>query len=148
MNYSPKIIALIPSYNHGRYLRQRIESVLQQRYRNVELIVIDDCSDDNSDEVIKSLLQQYEFQYVRNERNSGTPFAAWGKMASLATGDYVWICESDDYADPGFLEAAVAKIEQTPDAVLFYCNSWIIDEDGKKIDHTASYFHDIWHETR
>ena len=51
MNCEPKVTALIPSYNHGRFLRQRIESVLRQAYKNIELIVIDDCSDDDSDAV-------------------------------------------------------------------------------------------------
>ncbi len=147
-NQGPKVTALVPSYNHGRFLRQRIESILQQSYRNIELIVIDDCSSDDSDAVIRSLLAEHEFRYIRNERNSGTPFAAWGKAASLANGEYIWICESDDFAAPDFLETAVAKMAEHEDAVLFYCDSWIVDEDGQTIDHTDSYFHDIWRELR
>ncbi|MDA8254140.1 MAG: glycosyltransferase [Betaproteobacteria bacterium] len=148
MNRTSKVTALVPSYNHGRYLRQRIESILLQSYRNIELIVIDDCSDDDSDAVIKSLLAQYEFRYIRNARNSGTPFAAWSEAASLATGEYLWICESDDYAAPDFLETAVRKLAEHKDAVLFYCDSWIVDVDDKTIDHTDTYFHDIWREVR
>jgi glycosyltransferase involved in cell wall biosynthesis len=145
---TPKITALVPSYNHARYLRQRIESILAQTYKNVELIVIDDCSPDNSDEVIQALLKEHAFTYIRNAQNSGTPFSAWERAAALAAGDYIWICESDDYADPGFLAEAVDKLAQTPQAVLFYCQSWVVDEDNQKVGHTESYFHDIWKETR
>jgi len=145
---APKITALVPSYNHGGYLRQRIESILTQTYQNIELIVIDDCSADDSDAVIQELLKQHDFKYIRNERNSGTPFSAWERVATMATGDYIWICESDDYAAPEFLAVAVEKLKQTPGSVLFYCNSWIVDEAGEKVDHTESYFHDIWQESR
>jgi glycosyltransferase involved in cell wall biosynthesis len=148
MSDHPKITALVPSYNHGRYLRQRIESVLTQTYQNIELIVIDDCSADDSDEVIQQILREYDFKYIRNAQNSGTPFSSWERITALATGDYIWICESDDYASPTFLEAAVEKLKHLPNAVLFYCNSWIIDEEGNNIDHTDSYFHEIWKESR
>lgn len=144
----PRVTALVPSFNHGRYVKQRIESVLEQTYNNVELIVIDDCSEDDSDSVIKSLQSENGFQYIRNLRNSGSPFAAWEAILSIAQGDYIWICESDDYADPKFLEVAIEALNAAPGAALAYCDSWIIDEHGQQVDHTDTYFHDIWHESR
>ena len=148
MNSTPKVTVLVPSYNHGRYLRERIESILNQTYQQIELVVIDDCSDDDSDTVIRALQSQSNFQYIRNEKNSGTPFAAWERIIELATGKYIWICESDDVAEPGFLATAVAKLEEDPKASLFYCSSIIIDASSQPIGHTDSYFHDIWQETR
>jgi len=145
---SPRVTALVPSFNHGKFLRQRIESIVNQTYKNVELIVIDDRSEDHSDEVITSLLAEHEFTYIRNARNSGTPFAAWGKVLSMATGEYIWVCESDDFAEPHFLETAVASLTATEGAVLFYCNSHVVDDTGQRVDNTLSYFHDIWKETR
>jgi glycosyltransferase involved in cell wall biosynthesis len=122
--------------------------VLEQTYPNVELIVIDDCSKDNSHEVITSLLAHRQFTYIRNARNSGTPFSAWQRVVSLGTGDYIWICESDDYADPKFLEVTVDALRKNTGAVVAYCDSWIVDEKGEKVDHTDSYFHGIWRESR
>lgn len=148
MSDSPKITVLVPSYNHGHYLQQRLESILRQSYRNFELIVIDDCSDDNSDGVIQVLQTQYDFHYIRNPQNSGTPFSAWEKLGNLAKGDYIWICESDDFAEPEFLEIAVGNMQEHFGAVLFYCDSWVVDEDGKRVGHTDTYFHDTWRETR
>lgn len=144
----PRVTALVPSYNHARYLRQRIESIMRQTYSNVELIVIDDCSDDDSDEIIKSLHEQYDFIYFRNPYNSRSPFAAWERGISLGTGDYIWICESDDYAEPGFLEVTVEALMNHKEAVMAYCDSWVVNEHGQKIDHTDTYFHEIWREFR
>ena len=148
MDEHPKITALVPSYNHGRFIRQRVESILQQTYPNIELIVIDDCSSDESDEVIRSLQAQHGFKYVRNPRNSGTPFSAWESVLAHATGDYIWVCESDDYAEPTFLETAVAALSTNHDAVLFYCNSWVVDASGQRVGHTKSYFSDYWKDAR
>lgn len=148
MTQRPKVSALVPSYNHGRYIRERIESILNQTYTNIELIVIDDCSGDDSDKVISDLQARHGFKYIRNARNSGTPFGAWERICTLATGDYIWVCESDDVAEPTFLETAVASLAKHPNAVMFYCSSLIIDETGDTIGHTDSYFHDIWKESR
>lgn len=142
------VTVLVPSYNHGQFIQQRLESILNQTYKNIELIVIDDGSQDDSDEVIKSILNKHKFRYIYNEKNTGTPFAAWETVLSLATGNYIWVCESDDFAEPSFLETAVSALETNKDAVLFYCNSWIVDSSGERVDHTSTYFHDIWKETR
>ncbi|MCL6478021.1 MAG: glycosyltransferase [Peptococcaceae bacterium] len=142
------VTALVPSYNHGQFIQQRIESILNQTYKNIDLIVIDDASQDDSDEVIKRILAKHKFRYIRNKKNTGTPFAAWETVLSLATGDYIWVCESDDFAEPNYLETAVSALEANKDAVLFYCNSWIVNSSGERIDHTSTYFHDIWKETR
>jgi glycosyltransferase involved in cell wall biosynthesis len=144
----PKVTALVPSFNHGRYISERIESIMNQSYPNIELIVIDDCSNDDSHAVISKLQARYGFQYLQNKLNSGTPFAAWEKICTLPTGDYIWVCESDDVAEPCFLEKAVASLVKEPDAVLFYSSSHIINESSEIIGHTNSYFHDIWKEER
>jgi glycosyltransferase involved in cell wall biosynthesis len=144
----PKVTALVPSYNHGRYIRERIESIVNQSYLNIELIVIDDRSDDDSHEIISMLQEKYKFQYLRNDRNSGTPFAAWEQVCKLATGDYVWICESDDVAETTFVEKAIASFEKEPNAVLCYCSSHVINEESAIVGHVDSFFHDIWKEKR
>ena len=144
----PKVSVLVPSYNHGRYIRERIESILKQTYANIELIVIDDGSDDDSHSIIGELQAQYGFQYLLNKCNSGSPFAAWERICTLATGDYIWVCESDDVAEPSFVETGVAALATEPGAVMFYSSSLIINEASEVIGHTDSYFHDIWKESR
>jgi glycosyltransferase involved in cell wall biosynthesis len=144
----PKVTVLVPSFNHDCYLKKRIESITAQTYDNYELIVVDDCSIDDSAAIITSLQKTHGFRYIANKKNSGTPFAAWEHILSIANGDYIWICESDDYADPIFLDCAVEAIRNVPNAVIAYCDSWIIDEDDNQIDHTDTYFRDTWRESR
>jgi len=149
MNKSKNLVTvLVPSYNHGSYIKDRLESILNQTYKNIELVVIDDQSDDNSHETISQLQATHGFQYIRNVNNSGTPFAAWEKICTLCHGDFIWICESDDVAEPEFLEKAVGKLVADPEAVLFYCSSHVINEANEIVGHTDSYFHDIWKEMR
>jgi glycosyltransferase involved in cell wall biosynthesis len=145
---APKVTVLVPSYNHAGYLKQRIESIFGQTYRNMELVVIDDKSPDNSDEVIFELRKSHDFRYIRNKENSGTPFAAWGRIAEIADGDYIWICESDDFAEPTFLETAVHALLADQSAVVFYCNSWVVDESGRRVGDTGEYFSGTWRDPR
>ena len=147
-NSQPKITVLVPSYNHGKYIRQRIESICNQTYKNIELFVIDDDSQDDSSEIISLLRAEYNFTYIQRERNSGTPFSAWEDICSLATGKFIWICESDDVAAPTFLEIAVASLISDTSASMFYCSSLIIDKNSIEIGHTDDYFHGTWKETR
>lgn len=145
----PKVTAVVPSYNHAPYIRERIESILGQTYDNIELIVIDDCSSDDSDAIITAIQKESNgFKYIRNKKNSGTPFSAWEKIGSLASGDFIWICESDDVAEPTFVETAINRFNAEPEAVLFYSSSLVIDKDSQQTGHTDNYFHDIWKETR
>lgn len=144
----PLVTVLVPSYNHGQYLRERIESIFAQTYHNIELIVTDDCSQDNSDCVIQQLQTVYDFKYIRNDRNSGTPFAAWERICELAQGEFIWVCESDDVAEPAFLETALNRLVGNPRAVLFYSNSLVINEASQVVGHTESYFRDVWQEDR
>jgi len=145
---APVVTAIVPSYSHGRYIEQRIRTILDQSYANIDLIVIDDKSPDNSDEVISRLRDRYGFTYIRRDKNSGTPFSAWAYAAEKATGEFIWICESDDAATLDFAATGVDRLCQDRSAVLFYSNSYVIDADGKVIGSTASYFRDIWQDPR
>jgi len=147
-NNQPKVTVLVPSYNHARYINERIESILNQTYSNIELIVIDDCSQDNSHTIINKLQTAHNFKYIRRSKNSGTPFSAWEDICTLATGKYIWICESDDVADTKFLETAIKKLLNEPNSAIYYCSSIIINKEGEHIGHTDNYFHDIWKEKR
>ncbi len=144
----PKVTAIVPSYNHGKYIRERIESIVNQTYTNIELIVIDDRSPDESHRIITELQEKHGFRYYPNKRNTGTPFSAWERACALASGDYIWICESDDVAEATFLETAVGALLANPGTVMFYSSSRVIDEHGAFIGHTDSYFHEIWRSDR
>ena len=103
------VSVIIPNYCHAPYLRQRIDSVLAQSYPDFEVVLLDDCSTDGSREVIERYRNHPRIkQIVYNDRNGGSAFAQWRKGFALTQGEYIWIAESDDYADPAFLERCVA----------------------------------------
>ena len=83
----PKLSVIVPSYNNGHFLRERIDSILNQSFQDFELIFLDDCSTDNS----VAILREYEAHprvsaLVTNARNSGSPFPQWQRGLDLAVG--------------------------------------------------------------
>ena len=91
-----KVSVVVPNYNYARYIEKRLDSIVRQTYPIYELIVLDDCSSDNSVEVIERKLAKINKQYpeiktriVKNEKNSGKAMQQWKKGFELATGDYV-----------------------------------------------------------
>ncbi|MDQ3605265.1 MAG: glycosyltransferase, partial [Gemmatimonadota bacterium] len=118
---NPKVSVIVPNYNHGRFLDQRLQSILNQTYQNIEVIVLDDCSSDNSVEVISRHCDCNPdmIRCILNTKNSGNVFRQWRKGVEEARGELVWICESDDFCDPGFLEALVPNFKDRSINVAF-----------------------------
>src|ERR1700733_15685962 len=90
----PKVSVVIPSYNHARFLRRRIDSILQQSYQDFELILLDDCSPDNSREILTSYVDDPRVRIEFNTTNSGSTFKQWNKGGGLAHGGKLWFAES------------------------------------------------------
>jgi len=127
----PKVSVIIPNYNHAQFLEQRIESVLNQTFQDFEIIFLDDASTDNSKEVFSKYSSHPKISHVIfNETNSGSPFKQWNKGFGLSTGEYIWIAESDDYAEPTILEKLVQKLDAHPRVGLAYSQSWQVDKNG------------------
>lgn len=124
------ISVIIPNYNHAPYLKQRIDSVLNQTYTDMEVIILDDKSTDNSIEIIEQYRSHPKVVQIElNKQNSGTTFKQWQKGISLAKGEYIWIAESDDYADETFLEKVVGSINKYHS--VFGCAlSQVVNENG------------------
>lgn len=136
----PKISVIVPNYNHSNYLKQRVESILSQTYTNFELILLDDCSIDNSREIIISYKNvDTRIKIVFNKVNSGSVFKQWSKGLTLAQGEYVWIAESDDSADPRFLNHLVSILDQNDKLSFAYSDSWVIDESGATLSTTSDW---------
>ena len=143
------VSVIIPNYNHALYLAQRIESVLNQTYQDFEVIILDDCSTDNSQPIIRQYAaQDKRIRTVFNTTNSGSPFAQWNKGVRLAQGGYVWIAESDDYAETQFLEKLVPILMAHPNIGLIYSQSYNVDENSKilssRLDWTADLDRKRW----
>lgn len=127
---SPAVSVVIPNYNHAPYLSQRIESVLAQTCQDFEIILLDDCSNDDSRAVIEQFNGHPKVaQVVFNEINSGSTFKQWEKGIALARGEYIWIAESDDWCEPTLLATLLEGIRSDPDCVISYCQTYFIGQD-------------------
>lgn len=127
----PAVSIVVPNYNHALFLHKRLDSILAQTFQDFELILLDDCSTDDSRSILSSYASDSRVRLEFNEKNSGTPFKQWNKGVRLARGEYVWIAESDDYAAPRLLERLVGVLEANAKAVLAYCRSWHISADSQ-----------------
>lgn len=141
LQYSrPFVSVIIPNYNHALYLRERINSVLNQTYDAFEVILLDDASTDTSLEVIDDYRHHEKVtQVIINQENTGNTFKQWQRGLSLARGEYIWIAESDDVASPTFLEEVLEKM-LIHDAVLGFSGSQIIDSNGHRVNKNYDNF--------
>jgi len=133
----PLVTAVVPVYNHERYVVESIRSILRQTYRNIELIVINDGSKDHSHEMISTLIEECKQRFVRfeyiNRKNIGLS-ATLNQALSMAKGKYFSALASDDIALPEKLEVLVNTLE-TKDStcVAAFGNALFIDEAGEEI---------------
>lgn len=131
---TPLVSVIIPNYNHARYLEQRLDSVFGQTYQNFEVIILDDCSTDNSMEVINRYKDNPHLsQIVVNEVNCGNTFKQWDKGFALAKGELIWIAESDDYCELNMLEELMNAYTRSTKVVLAYSSSIIVGNEGEKV---------------
>lgn len=132
----PLVSVIIPNYNHAPYLKQRIDSVLEQTFQDFEVIILDDCSPDNSREIIEQYRHHPKVVHIEyNTTNSGSPFKQWKKGIDLAKGKYIWIAESDDWAEKDFLEVLLLKFNEYDNLGIVYCQSNAVDENGKFLNN-------------
>jgi len=126
----PKVSVIVPNYNHSNYLNQRIDSIINQTYEDFELIILDDCSTDDSREVIDQYREHSKVSnIVFNKVNSGTTFKQWQKGIELAKGEYIWIAESDDWCEPNLLKTLMNGFADNSQCVIAYCQTYVITDN-------------------
>lgn len=118
------VSVIVPNYNHAPYLRQRLDSIFNQTFQDFEVIILDDCSTDNSKEIIEEYRIRPHVSYiVYNKSNSGSPFKQWAKGFNLAQGKFIWIAESDDWAEKNFLSNMLDIHKDNPNISIAFCHS-------------------------
>jgi glycosyltransferase involved in cell wall biosynthesis len=128
-----KVSVIVPNYNHSRFIEQRIESVLNQTYSDFDLLILDDMSSDNSREIIERYRQNPRVRIEYNTENSRSTYLQWKKGITLTSSEYIWIAESDDYADRDLLNCLVERLNAHPRAGLAVCESVIVDEANNEL---------------
>lgn len=128
---SDLVSVIVTSYNHAEYLKQRMDSLLTQTYENLEIIVVDDCSTDNSLEVLAGYKHDPRVRVVSQERNRG--YAAANNLAvSLCRGEYILFAECDDYSEPTQAEILYQKLAANESVGVAFSGSNMVDGRGEK----------------
>lgn len=123
---------VMPVYNAGIYLAQSIQSVLNQTYSNWELLIVDDCSTDNSADIIKSFASQDgRIHYLKTLSPSGSPTVPRNIGIEKANGRFIAFLDSDDIWLPKKLEEQLPLFESS-DTAIVYSNYEKISEEGKR----------------
>lgn len=134
----PTISTIIPAYNAAsRYLGQTIASVLAQTYRDIELIVVDDASTDDTSRLV---LRFPQVRYFRRAENGGQAMAR-NDGSRLATGEYVAFLDQDDLWEPSLLEETESLLRANPDAALVHCDGYQVNQQNEILEYDRAMKH-------
>lgn len=125
---NPKVSIAVCTYNGEKFLREQLDSLVNQTYPNIEIVIVDDCSTDSTPEICQSY-QQPNLFFHQNEENLGYT-GNFEKAITLCTGDYICLCDQDDVWEHSKIETLVNEIG---DHLLIYHDSNFIDHNGKQI---------------
>lgn len=129
------ISIVLPVYNGEKYLRESIESVIDQTYKTWELLILDDCSTDHSAEIIKEYVKKDQrIHYYKNETNLRLP-RNLNKGFSLAKGNYLTWTSDDNRFRPQALEKMYYALSSNDKAQFVFASCRIIDREGKEIEY-------------
>lgn len=143
MLQAPKISVILTSFNHSKYLREAIESVLNQTYENFELIIWDDASEDDSWEIINS----YTDSRIKAFQNSESKRGVYGinkAISEVAQAEYIAIHHSDDIWELNKLEKQVDFLDSHPAIGAVFSNAQAIDESGAPYSDTSHYYSSVF----
>jgi len=121
------VSVVIPTYNQPNFLRQAINSVLKQTHKNFELLIVDDCSTDNTADVVHSY-KDTRIQYIKTEKNLRPP-GSWNFGAKKAKGDFISVLPHDDIWHSNFLEEMINQFKVNPNIAFAQCNFNVINKN-------------------
>lgn len=127
------ISIIIPAYNYGRYVGDAIRSILRQDVADIEVLVFDDCSTDDTAEVVASFCREdNRVKYILNERNLGA-IGNINQAMKRASGEYVVLLGADDMLEPGSLSTLKAALDAHPECGYVYGRYTMLDDEGRVI---------------
>lgn len=130
MDHEPFFSVVIPTYNRAGLILKSLKTVLSQTYHNYEIIVVDDCSTDNTQEILDSLIKAEKIRYIRHDQNCERSQARNTGMEN-ARGEFLTFLDSDDLMYPTNLEDAAQYINANPTSKFFHNLYQLVDADGK-----------------
>ena len=127
----PKIDIVIPTYNRSNYLKSAIDSVLKQTCQEFDLYILDNCSNDNTREVVESFSSD-KIKYIVNESNLGM-VGNWNRALETGNNDLLNIFHDDDMLEPDFVSKVLDFYDKHSDVIFLHTAVTIIDNENKKI---------------
>lgn len=127
---TPKVSVCVPTYNRASLLKDFLPTILGQTFQDFELVIGDNCSTDNTGDVVKACTDP-RVRYVRHEANLG-PFGNMNRLLELARGEYVCIAHDDDTYLPEFLERETALLDANPNVGMVHCAIYETDANGAR----------------
>lgn len=125
-----RVSIVVASYNHSAFLTRRMESLIGQTYRDVEILVIDDCSTDDSADVLRRYESHPNVRLLLRERNGGV-VAVMNQGIEMTCGEFVIFAQCDDECDARMIERLVDAMNEHPTAAIAFCRSLLVDEDNR-----------------
>src|SRR5690606_6319626 len=141
MMKTPLVSVVVVSYNQSQYIEENLESIKNQTYSNIELIVSDDASTDNSVETFETWLKENDYSAKKNFHQLNTGLATvLNECIAMATGKYIKLIAADDFLHPEYVEKCVQKLEELKDEYgMVFTHTYTIDENGNTIKDIADY---------
>jgi glycosyltransferase involved in cell wall biosynthesis len=124
------VSVIVASYNHREYLKERMDSLINQTYQNLEILVVDDCSTDGSLEVLRKFRSHPKVRLIIRKMNGGWVNAS-NQGVDMSKGEFIIFANCDDTCEPQMLEKLVQSINKNPTVGISYCRSKMIDHSGK-----------------
>ena len=141
MTSSPLVSVVIPCFNSARYLAQAVESVLEQTYQNIELVLVDDCSIDNTVELIEGYIKKdSRVRLVRRNKRGGRPAITKNTGLQHIRGEYVCFLDHDDYYHPSKIELLLECFIDHPECVAAFHDVDLVDSKGGFINRYLDHF--------
>lgn len=127
---SPLVSVIIPCYNSEKYVEQAVRSIMNQTYKNLEILITDDCSADSSFVILQRLAEEdSRIKLFKNEQNQKI-VRTLNALIECANGKYIARMDADDISLPKRIEKQVAFMEENPDIAICGTNAWHIDENN------------------
>ena len=126
-----KLSVIIPNYNHGHFINEQIESIVNQTYKCHEIIIIDDKSTDNSVEIINKIIDKYPFiKLIQNEKNIG-PLNTLNHGLEISSGNYIYFPSADDRICKNLFQEAFLMFNKYPQSGMFSALGYQMDKEGR-----------------
>lgn len=138
-----KVSVIVPTYNSAEYIKETLLSILNEGYENIEIVVVDDASTDNTAEVVGSL-GSGKIRYFRLSEHHGGPSRARNVGVSASRGEYIALCDSDDIVLHGRIGNAVTMLEKNPDLGLVFSDAIKFDDNCCRLLGTYLNGYDVF----